>query len=282
MLAHERLSHLGCSVLLISFVFLSFACDSGKPKKPKVEPAPAATATEAAEDPDVVREQRILTEAPKLAQVIFDLYHDAKEKLAPYQGPVRFSGNTAFLSLLEVSAALPEKDVGFKSYEYRLNCDVPQPPPICAVAQAFEPNKIKEAARLAEILETQFTEVVAVGRADGVWKPRSKIEKYDGSCGTSVCQVEEGNKIDLREGLTVESNETLACLRALCLAHASRLSSTGVKVRVLAKVAREGARPEGRRAEIQFRSNIVGAARRFFWADFLPRIGHEGSGQVPQ
>lgn len=280
--AHDPRQGRNFATLTVTLALLACSCDSGKPEKRKVEPAPVATATEAVEDPEVVREQRILSEAPKLAQVIFELYQDAKAKLAPHQGPVRYSGNTSFGSILEVSAALPEKDVGFRSFEYRLDCNVDQPPSICAVARAFDPAKVSEAARLLQVLETEFTEIVAVGRADGVWKPRAKVDIYDGSCGESRCEIEGGGSVDLRQGLKVESNETVACLRALCLAHASNLKSTGITMRVQARVSKEGSRPEGRRAEIQFRSNLVGAPRRYFWTEFQRLLGHARSGQIVQ
>lgn len=269
-------------VILIALVALAAGCEPGKTPKPKVEPPPAATATPVGEDPEVAREQFLQSEATKAAQVTFDLYSDARSKLSPHSGPVRYSGNMGVERILEVSAALPEKDVGFRSFEYRLDCNVDQPPTICAVARAFDPAKISEAARLLKGLETEFTEIVAVGSADGVWKPKAKADVYDGSCGESVCRVDGGGDVELRQGQKIESNETLACLRALCLAHASNLKSTGIPMRIEAKVAKGGARPEGRRAEIQFRSILAGAPRRYFWTEFQRLVGHIRSGQIVQ
>lgn len=219
-------------------------------------------ADERALDEDELMEQA----ATQLGDVLGQIYLQAKTRVASAQASVRYNGN--FSDFTAITASLPERDVGFKSFEYKPNCEAASPSPICAIAAVFATTDFNTFIDLGDKLNVKTPlEMRFIGQADPVWKAPRSPKTYGGECGEATCQVGK-TPVKLTSGMAVNSNEILACLRALCVYSASKINNPRIDVQLRGVITEGQSNPESRRAEVGFYRKLPYRFRPIVWSTF--------------
>lgn len=263
---------IGSALALLSVLS---ACDSSPPPPPPTSSRPLVevepTTTVPTDDPEQAAANRAEEAATRLAHLYGQTYSEARRRLTPNVA-IRYFGDTIYAPI-ELLAALPENDPGFPNVQYKLDCRATPSSTLCSLAHAFPLAAIKEAVGMFDALGVQFSELGAVGSVRGSWPAKAPAVTYGGECGSIECEVSE-RKVQIKPGIAVNSVETLACLRALCVLAESGLRDSGLPVRVRGMVGSDAARTAGERTELRVAVKTAFPQYRTFWRDFASALGH--------
>jgi hypothetical protein len=213
--------------------------------------------------------------AEDLGNQLATIYVEAKKQLPRDQVLVSYSpeGSEDF----KITVTLAEREVGFGDSAYQLDCGASSRRPMCLLARALPMGQL---TALADQLargsgEEAGLEVILVGKADSAWRTEAKPRTYQGECGVHDCSIEQ-QMFELKQGLIVDSNEKLACLRALCMLAESGIGDHASKLRLQLRgmVAGTGSEPQKRRADISLRLPRVGSHAQAGYASRLWNAFH--------
>lgn len=258
------------TLLLVAFSLASAGCESSSPEKARTRTSPPPATPSPIVESEADPTEDLEFSARESATILAKVYKDARPKVGAVRGTVRYWGDYTYGVL--IGAALLENEIGFRGFEYRLDCDAPNPPPVCSVARAFQSNDLTEAAGHLATLGAEDIQIVVEGRADGAWTSKKKPEIYKGECGEAQC--DSGAILEIASGMPVDSNEKLACLRALCVFSESGLAKSGIPARIRGAISDSKSKAEQRRAELAFEGKLAGDAHRYFWRAFRSAVGH--------
>jgi len=241
---------------------------SPDPPPRKAASAPTATTVIPTEPVDPRPEA-----AAALGEALAGVYQQARAAIAGTTGSARYLGE-GFGNLMELAVTFAEDAAGFDDFEYSLNCAGAEPPGICKMVRAFPPAEVAKAAALAPQLGiTAPFQLRVTGKADPGWAKPRVAKTYDGRCGEQICSTATGS-INLAAGLAIDSNEVLACLRALCTQAQTGLAPPVVAVQLRGLISGKGTAASERRSEMSLVIELPSDMRHIFWDTFMRRVGH--------
>lgn len=245
------------------------ACTSDPPRQPAAAVQRVKATPTMLVDPD----KPIIAAGTELGRIMAQMYLQLRTQASAIGGSARFAGNLR--NFFQINVSFSEHEVGFRSFEYKIECDVPHPPALCTVARAFSPAEVESIrAEIVKLGDGNPLEVRVIGRADSVWKPPAAPKTYGGECGSGArCDTDSG-ALELKSGMRIDSNETLACLRALCVFSESGIDGSNLTLKLRGVLSDQGSQHESRRAEIALYHMMTKVGAGAFWDTFLPAVGH--------
>lgn len=261
----------GILILPLLFLFVSCAGDTSDkpvPLAPRGVPTPVESASTATTDQIGQR----IEDANRLGRTLAAIFQTARSRVNAVEGSARYWGDN--LDRIEIAVSFTANAKGFDDFKYAIDCSGPQPRPICGMIRAYDRAAIEEVtAQVRALLPGAAVEMHVVGKADSAWSSTRAPRTYGGECGEGECVVDQGT-LRLERGMKVDSNEGLACLRALCSFSQSGLEGV-IAPKLSAQIVGKAGVSTARRAEMALFMSLPTDNRTIIWDSFLRAVGHK-------